>query len=143
MSRWLYVAVRFAVGSYFVVAAVAKLFSLDQFSKTIVDFGIVYERWALPLAITIVVVEVVVGAALLLDMRGALAAVVGLLLMFIGVLAYGLWMGFDIDCGCLGPAASLSLSTALAIDLGLLISCGLMYWLRSIRSVNLKKGESK
>ena len=72
------------------------------------------------------------------NLRGSLTFVFCLLVLFIGVLAYGIALGLDIDCGCLGPATSRSLSTALAIDVGLLILCGLMYLSRHIRSAKPK-----
>jgi hypothetical protein len=36
-------------------------------------------------------------------MQGSLAAIAGLLMLFAAVLAYGIWMGLDVDCGCFGP----------------------------------------
>ena len=56
-----------------------------------------------------------------------------LLLTFIGVLTYGIGLGLDIDCGCLGPGYHVSLRTQLLIDAGLVLCCGLVYWTRRER----------
>ena len=47
--------------------------------------------------------------------------VVLLLGVFIGTLLYGIGMGLDIECGCLGPGYHVSLMTQLTIDLGMLV----------------------
>jgi hypothetical protein len=47
--------------------------------------------------------EVTAGIGLLFDIRGSLALIAGLLLLFMVVLGYGIWMGLDVDCGCFGP----------------------------------------
>ncbi len=43
------------------------------------------------------------GIGLLFDIRGSLALITGLLVLFMVVLGYGIWMGLDVDCGCFGP----------------------------------------
>jgi hypothetical protein len=47
--------------------------------------------------------EVIAGIGLLFDIRGSLALITGLLVLFMVVLGYGIWMGLDVDCGCFGP----------------------------------------
>jgi hypothetical protein len=46
---------------------------------------------------------VTAGIGLLFDIRGSLALIAGLLLVFVVVLGYGIGMGLDVDCGCFGP----------------------------------------
>ena len=57
----------------------------------------------MPVAIGLPLLEVTAGTGLLLDIRGSLAMIAGLLLLFMVVLGYGIWMGLDVDCGCFGP----------------------------------------
>ena len=42
------------------------------------------------------------GIGLLLDIRGSLAVIAGLMGMFIFVLGYGISLNLDVDCGCFG-----------------------------------------
>jgi hypothetical protein len=43
------------------------------------------------------------GIGLLFDIRGSLALITGLLVLFITILWYAIWIGLDVDCGCFGP----------------------------------------
>jgi hypothetical protein len=45
-------------------------------------------------------VEVVVGLGTLLNRRWAILGMLGLMILFLGVLSYGVSIGLDIDCGC-------------------------------------------
>ena len=56
-----------------------------------------------------------------------LVRMVGLLLMFVLVLSYGMWLGLEIDCGCFGLGNSHQPKTALIIDIGLLLACAVLY----------------
>jgi hypothetical protein len=57
----------------------------------------------MPVAIGLPLLEVTAGIGLMFDIRGSLALIAGLLLLFIALLGYGIWMGLDVDCGCFGP----------------------------------------
>jgi hypothetical protein len=59
--------------------------------------------WILPTAVFLSVTEVAAGFGLLMDIRGSLTIITGLLILFMAVLSYGIRMGLDIDCGCFGP----------------------------------------
>ena len=131
---WPYHIFRLCLGLYFVAAGTSKLTDIESFVSTIADFGIVFAGMELPTAVGLLVFEILVGLALILDLRGALAAIVGLLLLFVAILCYGTALGLDIDCGCLGPGRSLSLQGALVIDGCLLLACGYLYVSRHIRS---------
>jgi hypothetical protein len=63
----------------------------------------------------------------------SLVVILVLLLLFIGVLSYGLWLGLDIDCGCFGkdePEHTFfsNLKVALYRDLFLLLPVAYLYW---------------
>ena len=134
-SRWAYRLVRFAVGGVFLLAAVSKLLDLERFVATVGDFGIVPDELVRATSLALCALEVFCGVGLLFDVRGALSVALGLTLLFLGVLSYGIWLGLDVDCGCLGfvrPGEERgSLRDALDRDLVILVACGYLIWWRA------------
>jgi uncharacterized membrane protein YphA (DoxX/SURF4 family) len=118
---------RVGLAAVFVYAGVTKLLDLPGFEKSITDYGILIPGTEMAVAVVLVVLEILVGLGVLLGVRAALACMIALLLMFIGVLSYGLWLGLDIECGCFGLGESHKPGTALMIDIGLLCCCALLY----------------
>jgi uncharacterized membrane protein YphA (DoxX/SURF4 family) len=100
---WLYRLCRWTLGGIFIYAGGTKLLEPEIFAVLIEAFGIVPEGLLMPVAFGLPLLEVIAGAGLLVDVRGSLALITGLLMLFIVVLAYGIWMGLDVDCGCFGP----------------------------------------
>lgn len=133
--RLTYHTLRLAVGLFFVAAAIGKLGDVAAFQATIGDFGLVWPPLIPATAWSLIVVEIAAGIALIFNRRGGLAAVTRLLLMFLGVLGYGLWRGLDIDCGCLGIEAGWlgdgDLRTAFWRDVVLLSCCGILMVFRA------------
>ena len=84
-------------------AGIVKLVDPDSFAVIIDAYGLVPENWVIPLAVGLPAFEVLAAGGLLFEVRGSLALISGLLLLFMGILGYGIWMGLDIDCGCFGP----------------------------------------
>ena len=119
---------RGALGLLFVYAGAIKLLDLPRFTRHVGDFGIVFDSLVNLVAITLCVTELTLGVGLLVNVRGALPAIVGLLLFFIGVLVYGIAIGLDIECGCWGTEFGMTLGTQLTTDLGLLGWCSLIHW---------------
>ena len=115
----------------FVLAGITKLCSSDAFARKIGEFGIVPEGTLLSAAIGLAVLEVASGGALALGSRLGLHAVTGLLLLFLGVLGYGIAIGLDIDCACLAlapeDAGASSLGEAIVRDLVMLAACAYLY----------------
>ena len=103
MSGWIYRSTRWILGGVFIFAGGSKLLAPEVFAVLIEAYGIVPDVLLLPVAIGLPLVEVIAGIGLLFDIRGSLAAITGLLVLFIVVLGYGIWMGLDVDCGCFGP----------------------------------------
>lgn len=66
-------------------------------------YGLIPESWGMTAAVLLPALEVLAALGLLADIRGSLALITGLLAVFMAILAYGIWMGLDIDCGCFGP----------------------------------------
>ncbi|MFO7752454.1 MAG: MauE/DoxX family redox-associated membrane protein [Desulfobacteraceae bacterium] len=100
---WIYRLCRWALGVIFIYAGGTKLLEPEIFAVLIEAYGIVPEILLMPVAIGLPLIEVTAGTGLLFDIRGSLAWITGLLVLFITVLGYGIWMGLDVDCGCFGP----------------------------------------
>jgi hypothetical protein len=84
--------------------------------------------------------EFVAGAGLLFDLEGSLSIISALLLVFIGILAYGIWMGLDVDCGCFGAGdpekkAFHGLRSSLYRDLIMLAGAVFLYWRRRFHKI--------
>jgi hypothetical protein len=91
------------LGVIFIYAGGTKLLAPEIFAVLIEAYGIVPEGLLMPVAIGLPLLEVIAGIGLLFDIRGSLAVMTGLLVLFVVVLGYGIWMGLDVDCGCFGP----------------------------------------
>jgi len=100
---WLYRLIRWTLSLLFIWAGSIKLADIQAFAVVIRDFGIVPSWSIMPISITLPVVEVIAAIGLAFDIRGSLAVISGLLLLFMAILGYGIWLDLDIDCGCFGP----------------------------------------
>jgi uncharacterized membrane protein YphA (DoxX/SURF4 family) len=100
---WTYKIIRWALSAVFIYAGGTKLLEPEIFAVLIAAYGIVPKGFIMPVAIGLPLLEVTAGIGLLFDIRGSLALITGLLLLFIVVLGYGISMGLDVDCGCFGP----------------------------------------
>ena len=114
-----------SLGGILLVAAVVKGIDLQQFALQIRQYGILPDNAGLihGVAWFMVVVEAVIGAALLVNWRPKLmlAAFVALMLLFIVALVWAIVQGGVADCGCFGPAAQRSPLEALVEDAVLLL----------------------
>jgi len=113
------------LGGILLTAAVLKGIDLQQFALQIRQYGILPDSAGLNhgAAWFMVVVEAVIGAALLVNWRPKLmlAAFVALMLLFIAALVWAIVQGGIADCGCFGPAAQRSPQEALVEDVVLLL----------------------
>ena len=100
---WLYKVCRWILGGIFIYAGTTKLLAPAIFATLIDAYGIIPESLIMPVAITLPLLEVMAGIGLLFDIRGSLALIAVLLVLFIAILWYAISMGLDIDCGCFGP----------------------------------------
>jgi uncharacterized membrane protein len=129
-SIWPYRGVRTILSAIFLWAGVVKLLAPDSFAIILEAFHLLPDAWIKPVAIGLPVLEILAAIGLLFDVRGGLAAISGLLVLFLAILGYGVWLGLDIDCGCFGPGdpegeAYKGLRPALYRDLVML--AGVMY----------------
>ncbi|RIK76638.1 MAG: methylamine utilization protein [Planctomycetota bacterium] len=123
MYLWAHRLCRWCVAAVLLAAAVAKWFDLASFARAVGDFGLVWDGWEHPTAIAVSVLEAVAAALLFAGRRTGYGLAAALLLAFTAVVGYGVWQGFDIDCGCLGAVdrwAGVTLKTSLVRNLVLL-----------------------
>lgn len=102
-SKAIYHVIRVSLGLVFIVSGIMKTGDLKGFSEIINAFALIPTGLCLPAAFLICSLEILLGACLVLDLKGSLGAVLILLVCFVSVLGYALFMGYDIDCGCFGP----------------------------------------
>lgn len=135
LSPLIYHLVRVLLGVIFLWSGISKLIDPTQFAVIIDAFGLLPDAWILPMAIALPLLEMLFGLGLLLDVRGCLAGITGLLLVFIGILGYGIWLGLDVDCGCFSPEdpeskAFHGLWPALARDIIMILGIFYLYYHR-------------
>ena len=136
MLTWMYRFTRWILGCIFIYSGTTKLLAPKTFAVLIEAYGLVPDGLLMPMAITLPVLEVAAGVGLLVDIRGSLSVITGLLLLFIAILGYGILMGLDVDCGCFGPEdpeseAFHGLRPALYRDAFMLVAiCFLFAWRR-------------
>ncbi len=132
LGPWAYALPRLALGLVFVYAGAVKLLDPYSFGVVIARYGLLPEPLLWPAALGLPALEVLAGLGLLLDLRGSLAVVSGLLVMFAVVLWFGVLQGLDIDCGCFSSdelAEHDGLRQALSRDLAMLaVAIHLYIW---------------
>lgn len=119
----------------FLYSGSVKLVQLPQFARAIGEFGIVWDRLVRPTAFVVCFIELGLACALFQQKSWSLMATGMLLVGFLGVLSYGIAIGLDIECGCLGSGYKLKLWQQHGIDLILLAWCACGHYL-----LNNKKG---
>lgn len=137
LSVWNYRLARLLLGGLFIWSGFSKLLEPSAFAVVIDGYGLIPNILAFPAAVGLSLLELVAGLGLIIDARGSLTIITGLLVLFVAVLGYGIWLGLDVDCGCYGPGdpegeAYHDLRSALIRDL-LWICCAmyLYYWRKS------------
>lgn len=100
---WIYRIVRITLGCIFLWSGIAKSYDPVSFATIIQAYGLLPSGLTLPAAIVLAALEVITALGLLLDIRGSLGIISGLLVLFITILSYGILLGLDVDCGCFGP----------------------------------------
>jgi hypothetical protein len=133
MLTWLDRASRWLLAMVFLIAAVPKIIDPFSFADVIGAYGLLPEPLLLPVAVLLPLTELALVPALLYGRKEGLWGAGVLMLVFMGVLLFGIRMGLDIDCGCFGPEdpehqAFSGLRTALVRDVFLCIPLAYGYW---------------
>ncbi|MBW1984591.1 MAG: DoxX family membrane protein [Deltaproteobacteria bacterium] len=140
VSMWTYYVVRIALSVIFIWSGISKLFDPTSFAVILEAYGLFPDILIIPAAILLSLAEVIAGMGLLFDIRGTLAAITIMLVLFMTILVYGIWLGLDIDCGCFGPEdpetkVFHSLPSALFKDMILFVGLIYLYVYRYIKSL--------
>jgi uncharacterized membrane protein YphA (DoxX/SURF4 family) len=130
------------LGVIFVWAGLVKLSDPESFAEIISAYELVPEALLGPVAIGLPSLEVAAGIGLILDVRGSLGAVFGLLMMFVVVLWFGILKDLNIDCGCFSPADLAEHGTlwaAMYRDLAMMAAVAYLFWWRRAVPVPLPR----
>lgn len=104
----------------------------ERFTVIIAGFGLLPETLIRPAAIGLPLAELLSGIGLIFAVRGCLTAIALMLVLFMAVLAWGIHLGLDIDCGCFGPEdpeqAYKGLKAALMRDTAMMLAVLVVYW---------------
>lgn len=150
-SAWACRLARWGLGLVFVYAGAIKLADPAAFAAVVGAYGLLPQGLVAPVAVLLPAAEVLAGLGLVLDKRGSLAAIAAMTVMFIMVLAYGISLGLDVDCGCYGPGdpegqAFHGLRDALVRDVAMLGVVVYVHWWRrtvaALPGIRLRRGVS-
>lgn len=135
--RWIVQIARTIVGLLFIISGLIKLndpmgfaFKLqDYFDPSVLNLESLIP-YALPLAILIVVFEVLIGVMLLLGVarRFTLWSLIGMILFFTFLTFYSAYYNKVTDCGCFGDAIPLTPWQSFYKDVVLLVLIGILYF---------------
>ena len=143
-SPWLYRIVRWALGTVFVVAGVAKISDVQGFAVIISRYELVPEAWVAWVAYGLPILEILAGIGLILDLPLSLSLITIMLIFFIGVLWFGVVSDMDIDCGCFSPselAEQNGLKDAMIRDLFMLAGCVYLFvWRWTAKDKKQRRG---
>ena len=140
VKEWIGLGLRLVVGTVWIVAGALKVVDPAQSVAAVRAYELLPSSLVSPVGQLLPVVEVVVGAMLVVGLltRGAAAISAVLFLLFIiGIVS--VWVrGINIDCGCFGgggadPDAASKYPWEIARDAALLAASLVLVWLRSTR----------
>jgi uncharacterized membrane protein YphA (DoxX/SURF4 family) len=136
LSPKLDLIIRLVIGSVFIYAGFIKLIDPKAFAKVISQYDIVPNILLPAVAIGLPAAEFLAGLGLVLNIKGSLAVIFNLLVVFIMVLGYGIFNDMNIDCGCFSSEeinAHNSLKQALFRDLFMIVAACYLYVYKRIK----------
>ncbi len=138
--EWGYRLICWTLGAVFIYTGSVKLMNPSVFGVVIEAYGIVPEILIPLVAVTLPLLELTAGIGLVFDIKGSLAIITGLLVLFLAVLGYAIHIGLDVDCGCFGPEdpeakAFHGLRTAFFRDLIMLASACFVFGWRKFKGI--------
>lgn len=132
--------IRFLVGSLFIFSGLIKVNDpvgtaikleeyFDVFSNDIASFFYLFKDYALPIAVFLVVLEVVLGVMLILGVRLRFTVwALGIVILFFTFLTfYSAYFNKVTDCGCFGDAIKLTPWESFTKDVILLVLIGILF----------------
>jgi uncharacterized membrane protein YphA (DoxX/SURF4 family) len=134
---WLYHFLRLGLAGIFIYAGLIKLLDPRAFAQVIAQYDLVPETLLPLVAVGLPALELLAGAGLIFEVRGSLAILTLLLLIFLVTLGYAVWHNLDIDCGCFTADeldSQHGVSTAFWRDLVMMGAILFLYWRRRSRA---------
>lgn len=115
MKRWKFAAALF-LGGLFLYSGLIKAGAGRQFAIALAPFTILPENWLQPFAMGLAWAEVLAGTLVIVPFTRKIgaAAILGLCLLFIGVLSWALANGIIVDCACFGEGGAPSAGKMIA-----------------------------
>ena len=106
LTGWIELIVRLGLAVVFICAGVLKMQSPQAFADSINDYDLIPRPLINPVALSLPLLEVIVGTMLLLgrQKRGAVFSAILLLGVFTVALVQAAARGLEIDCGCFGTS---------------------------------------
>lgn len=142
--KWLCLCGRLLLAFVFFYAGAVKIFDQRGFAVVISGYGLLPESLIYPTSVVLPIVEIFTAVGLVFRLPGSMVLIMVQLLIFLGVLSYGIWLGLDVDCGCFGPddpeQAYHGLKGALFRDMGLIAVAFLVIWIEVRQGKRKKKG---
>lgn len=117
LTKWMQAVARTLVGGIFIYAGVIKILDPWSFADSVAAFKVLPIFLVTPVALSLPVMEGLLGLGLLTGMRQrACAATVFILcVLFAGLLVQASLRGLEVDCGCFGKGAASTAKTVEAI----------------------------
>ena len=105
LSPILYHGYRIFVACLFLYAGATKLADTAGFAESIAAYRILPDPLVPCAAMGLPAAEVLAGFGALLNRRWGILGITGMMVLFLGVLSYGVATGLNIDCGCFDTQA--------------------------------------
>ncbi|MFZ2447979.1 MAG: MauE/DoxX family redox-associated membrane protein [Syntrophobacteraceae bacterium] len=137
LSPWPYRMLRLGIALLFIWAGTGKLLHPKAFATAIANYEILPDALIVYAALGVPALEVLAGLGLLLDVTFGFRLTFGLLVLFMGVLAYAMLSGLDIDCGCYSAdeiRERNSLQITFIRDVALAASVLFLFYCRRVRA---------
>ncbi len=114
-TQWVGLAFRLIIGGLFIYAAYTKLIDLDAAKRAVVAYKIFPIPVAQTIGVILPVVEVALGALLVVGLftRWAALGIGALLVVYIVGISSAWARGLSIDCGCFSPGGPIDLTSAI------------------------------
>ena len=113
LSPILFTGLRLFFGGLFIYSGAVKLTDTASFAQTICAYRLIPDTLSSWVAIGLPTLEIITGLGVLLNRRWAIWMMLGLMILFLSVLSYGVSLGLDIDCGCFSAADTSEKTTQL------------------------------
>lgn len=156
MMRILDAIFRFMVGGLFIFSGLIKLndpvgtrIKLEEYFDVFAsDFGSFFELFipmALPIGLVLIVLEIVLGVAVLIqfNMKKTTWILLLMILFFSFLTFYSAYFNKVTDCGCFGDAITLTPWESFSKDIVLLVMIAHLFWYRNKYEPALRKREGQ